>query len=77
MALGSIGERGRACAEQRLQLVRSECFQRWHAGDEQGRNRDQSAAARNGIDEARHEGGDEQKGEEVEGDVEHGRAFAG
>ncbi len=75
MPLCGVGKRCRTRTEQRLQLVGAQCFERWHAGDQQGGNGDQTAAAGNGIDEARHEGGEEQEGEEMEGDFEHVQAF--
>ena len=62
-----------AGAEQRLQLVGAERLQRRDAGDQHGGNGDHAAAAGDRIDEAGNEGGSKQEGEQVEGEILHGR----
>jgi hypothetical protein len=73
MALGGVADGGRARAEQRLQLVGAERFERRQASKQQCWNGDEPAAAGDGIDEA----GDERRGDQYQqgfcGYVEHRR----
>ena len=72
MAGARIGERGRARAEQRLQLVGAQRFERRNAGEQHGGNGDHAAAAGNGIDETGEERGEKQEDEKMEGEIDHG-----
>ncbi|MCY1245234.1 hypothetical protein D9M72_583650 [compost metagenome] len=68
-----IGKRCRAGAEKSLQLVGAQRLERRDAGNQHGGNGDHAAAAGDRIDEAGEEGGNEQEGEQVEGEILHGR----